>query len=49
MYSNTSCEDATIPSPRPVPRCDHGEEAHVKQSRHPTTVLVLIIVVLIRL
>jgi hypothetical protein len=30
-------EDAHVPPPRPVLRCEHGEEAHVKQSRHPST------------
>jgi hypothetical protein len=24
-------------SPLPVPRCEHGLEAHVKQSRHSST------------
>jgi hypothetical protein len=27
-------EDAPVSSPRPVLRCDHDEEAHVKQSRY---------------
>jgi hypothetical protein len=27
-------EDAPVPPPRPISRCDHGEEAHVKQSRY---------------
>jgi hypothetical protein len=31
-------DDALIPPPLPVPRCEHGLEAHVKQSRHTSTV-----------
>jgi hypothetical protein len=31
-------EDAPVPPPRPIPRCEHDEEAHVKQSRHPSTI-----------
>jgi hypothetical protein len=27
-------EDDPVPLPRPVLRCEHGEEAHVKQSKH---------------
>jgi hypothetical protein len=27
-------EDALVPPPRPVLKCEHGEEAHVKQSRY---------------
>jgi hypothetical protein len=27
-------EDASVPPPRPIPRCDHVEEAHMKQSRY---------------
>jgi hypothetical protein len=27
-------EDALVPPPRPIPRCEHDEEVHVKQSRH---------------
>jgi hypothetical protein len=26
-----------VPLPRPVPRCYHDEETHVKESRYPTT------------
>jgi hypothetical protein len=37
-YPNTSCDDALVPPYLPVLRCDHDEEAHVKQSRHPTSV-----------
>jgi hypothetical protein len=37
IVDNLSCEDALVHPRRPVPRCDHSEEAHVKQSRHPTT------------
>jgi hypothetical protein len=33
-YPNTTMEEAPVPPPRSVPRCDHGEEAHVKQSRY---------------
>jgi hypothetical protein len=35
-YPNTSCEYVHVPPPFPIPRCDHGEETHVKQSRHLT-------------
>jgi hypothetical protein len=31
-------EDAPVPPSRPVLRCGHNEEAHVKQSRYPSTV-----------
>jgi hypothetical protein len=34
-YPDISCEDAHVPPPRPVLKCGHGEEAHVKQSRYP--------------
>jgi hypothetical protein len=30
-------KDALVPPPRPVLRCDHGEEAYVKQSRYLST------------
>jgi hypothetical protein len=30
-------EDAPLPPPRPVLRCDHGEQANVKQSRYLST------------
>jgi hypothetical protein len=30
--------DALVPPSRPILRCDHGEEAHVNQSRYPTMV-----------
>jgi hypothetical protein len=30
-------DDAFIPPPLPVLRCEHGVEANVKQSRHPST------------
>jgi hypothetical protein len=36
-YPNTSCPNAPVPPHFPIPRCDHDEEAHVKQSRHPST------------
>jgi hypothetical protein len=28
--------DASVPPPLSVLRCEHGVEAHVKQSRHPS-------------
>jgi hypothetical protein len=28
-------EDTPVPPPRPILRCDHGEETHVKQFRYP--------------
>jgi hypothetical protein len=31
-------EDAPVPPPHPVLRCDHDEEAHVKQSRYPSMI-----------
>jgi hypothetical protein len=37
-YPNTSCPDALVPPPFLIPRCDHHEEAHIKQSRHPSTI-----------
>jgi hypothetical protein len=37
-YPNSSCHDALVPPHFPISRCDHNEEAHVKQSRHPSTV-----------
>jgi hypothetical protein len=37
-YMNTSCPDGPIPPHFPILRYDHHEEAHVKQSRHPSTV-----------
>jgi hypothetical protein len=36
-YPNTSCLDAPIPPHFPISRCDHREEAHVKQSRQSST------------
>jgi hypothetical protein len=30
-------DDAPVPPPLPILRCEHGVEAHVKQSRHPLT------------
>jgi hypothetical protein len=33
-YPNSTMDDAPIPSPLPVLRCEHDVEAHVKQSRH---------------
>jgi hypothetical protein len=29
-------DDAPVPLPLPVLRCEHGIEAHVKQSSHPS-------------
>jgi hypothetical protein len=37
-YANTSCSDASVPPHIPIPRCEHRKEAHIKQSRHPSTV-----------
>jgi hypothetical protein len=37
LEDSLSYEDAPVHLRCPVPRCDHSEEAHVKQSRHPTT------------
>jgi hypothetical protein len=36
-YPNTSLEDAPDPPACPILRCDHGKEAHLKQSRYLTT------------
>jgi len=36
-YPDVTCDDALVPPPLPIPKCDHDEEAHVKQSRHPST------------
>jgi hypothetical protein len=30
-------EDALVPLPCPILRCDHSEEAHVQQTRYPLT------------
>jgi hypothetical protein len=30
-------DDAPIPRPLPVSRCEHGVKAHVKQSSHSST------------
>jgi hypothetical protein len=35
-YPNTTSSNTHVPPPRPALRCDYSEEAHVKQSRHPT-------------
>jgi hypothetical protein len=37
-YVNTSCPDAPVPPHFPIQKCDHHKEAHVKQSRHPSTI-----------
>jgi hypothetical protein len=37
-YLNASCPDALVPPHFSILRCDHVEEAHVKQSRHPNTI-----------
>jgi hypothetical protein len=36
-YPNSTMDDTLIPPPLSVLRCEHGLEAHVKQSRHPST------------
>jgi hypothetical protein len=36
-YVNTSCPDALVPPHFLILRCDHHEEAHIKQSRHQST------------
>jgi hypothetical protein len=36
-YADTSCPDAPVPPHLSILRCEHHKEAHVKQSRHPTT------------
>jgi hypothetical protein len=36
-YMNTSCPDALVPPHFSILRCDHHDEAHVRQSRHPST------------
>jgi hypothetical protein len=33
-YTNTSCSDAPVPPHFPILRCDHHEEAHIKQLRY---------------
>jgi hypothetical protein len=38
LYPNATMEDAHVPPPHPVSRCEYGEEAHVKQSRPLSTV-----------
>jgi hypothetical protein len=30
-------DDAPVPPPLSIPICEHDVEAHVKQSRHPST------------
>jgi hypothetical protein len=30
-YLDVCCEDAPVPPLRPIPMCEHDEEAHVKQ------------------
>jgi hypothetical protein len=37
-YVNTSCPDALVPPHFLIPRCEQRKEAHVKQSRHLSTV-----------
>jgi hypothetical protein len=37
-YPNVSLEDASVPPPHLISRCDHDKDAHVKQSRYPTMV-----------
>jgi hypothetical protein len=36
-YPNSTMDDASVPLPLPVLRCEYDAEAHVKQSRHPST------------
>jgi hypothetical protein len=37
-YANTSSPDTPVPPHFPIPRCDHHEEAHIKKSRHPSSI-----------
>lgn len=37
VYPTVSCEDAPVPPALPVPNCECGIPAEVKQSRWPTT------------
>jgi hypothetical protein len=37
-YANTSYPDAPVPPHFPIPRCEHRKEAHIKQSRHLSTI-----------
>jgi hypothetical protein len=36
-YADISCPDASVPRHLPILRCEHRKEAHVNQSRHPST------------
>ncbi len=38
-YANTSYLDAPVPPHFPIPRCEHRKEAHIKQSRHLSTIV----------
>ena len=37
VYPTVRCEDASVPPALPVPKCECGIPAEVKQSRWPTT------------
>ena len=37
VYPTVRCEDAPVPPALPVPKCECGIPAEVKQSRWPTT------------
>ncbi|CAO2189186.1 unnamed protein product [Urochloa humidicola] len=37
LYPDVSCKDAPVPPAVPVPNCDYGNPAKVKQSNHPDT------------
>jgi hypothetical protein len=36
-YADTSCPDAPVSPHLPIPRCEHSKEAHIRQSRHPSS------------
>jgi hypothetical protein len=36
-YADISCPDAPVPAHLPILRCEHRKEAHINQSRHPST------------
>jgi hypothetical protein len=37
-YADISCLDVPISPHLFIPRCEHRKEAHIQQSRHPSTV-----------
>lgn len=37
LYPDVSCKDAPVPAALPVPQCDCGKPAEVRQSMHPDT------------